>query len=72
MSRIPSMRAVDVTRILQRNGFRFVSQRGSHQKWYNSITKSQVIVPEHKGKELPRGTLMSIITGSGLNKELFM
>jgi len=44
----------------------FISQRGSHQKWRNLDTGMQVIVPYHKGKQLPLGTLISIIDASGI------
>jgi predicted RNA binding protein YcfA (HicA-like mRNA interferase family) len=46
-------------------------QRGSHQKWRNQNTGKQVIVPNHKGKELPLGTLNSIIDGSGIPESEF-
>ena len=67
----PRLKAQEITRILQRHGFVLVSQRGSHQKWRQPDTGKQVIVPYHKGKELPLGTLMSIIEGSGVPKEHF-
>jgi predicted RNA binding protein YcfA (HicA-like mRNA interferase family) len=60
-----------VTKILQRHGFVLVSQRGSHQKWRNADTGKQVIVPYHKGKQLPLRTLTSIVEGSGIPREQF-
>ncbi|MCX6000192.1 MAG: type II toxin-antitoxin system HicA family toxin [Chloroflexi bacterium] len=65
------LKAQQVTRILQRHGFVLISQRGSHQKWRNPDTGKQVIVPYHKGNQLPLGTLTSIIEGSGIPKEQF-
>ena len=65
------LKAQEVTRILPRHGFVLVSQRGSHQKWRHPDTGKQVIVPYHKGKQLPLGTLTSIIEGSGIPKERF-
>ena len=65
------LKAQQVTKILQRHGFVLVSQRESHQKWRNPHTGKQVIVPYHKGKQLPLGTLISIIEGSGIPKEQF-
>jgi predicted RNA binding protein YcfA (HicA-like mRNA interferase family) len=59
--RLPRLAAYEVTRVLQRHGFSLISQRGSHQKWRNPETGSQVVVPYHKGKQLPLGTLNSII-----------
>ena len=61
--------ADEIIKILSANGFEKVSQRGSHQKWKNYSTLKQVIVPYHKGKALPIGTLKSIIEGSGILDE---
>ncbi len=65
------LRAREVIRILQQHGFIQVSQRGSHQKWRHPDTGRQVIVPYHKGKQLPLGTLKSIIEGSSILEEEF-
>lgn len=58
--------ASEVIKVLSANGFEKIGQKGSHQKWKNYTSGCQVIVPYHKGKELPIGTLKSIIDGSGL------
>ncbi|MBI4267909.1 MAG: type II toxin-antitoxin system HicA family toxin [Chloroflexi bacterium] len=65
------MKANEIIKILQRRGFVLISQRGSHQKWRSSNTGTQVIVPYHKGKQLPLGTIRSIIEGSGIPEEEF-
>jgi len=65
------LKADQIIKILEQNGFRFISQRGSHQKWRNDEIKRQVIVPYHKGKDLPDGTMKSITEGSGIPKEYF-
>jgi predicted RNA binding protein YcfA (HicA-like mRNA interferase family) len=57
--------------VLKTNGFSLVSQRGSHQKWRNPQSGKQVIVPYHKGKQLPLGTIKSIIQGSAIAEEKF-
>ncbi|QYK54648.1 MAG: type II toxin-antitoxin system HicA family toxin [Fimbriimonadaceae bacterium] len=38
-----------------------VSQRGSHRKWHNAESRLTVIVPLHRSKELPIGTLRQIM-----------
>ena len=68
---LPRLRAEEVIRVLRTHGFVLISQRGSHQKWRNAETGHQVIVPYHKGKQLPLGTLRSIIDGSGVSHERF-
>ena len=70
--RFPRLTAKEVVVVLQRHGFVLVSQRGSHRKWRNEETGRQVIVPYHKGKQLPIGTLRAIIDGSGIPPEEFV
>ena len=64
--RRPRLTADEVIRVLRRHGFSLISQRGSHQKWRHPDTGRQVIVPYHRGRQLPLGTLNSIIEGSGV------
>jgi predicted RNA binding protein YcfA (HicA-like mRNA interferase family) len=59
--RIHRMNARQAETVLLRNGFRLVSQRGSHRKWRHDGMRLQVIVPEHRGHDLPLGTLRSIM-----------
>jgi predicted RNA binding protein YcfA (HicA-like mRNA interferase family) len=58
--------------VLQKHGFVFVSQKGSHAKYRvmrNGKTVT-VIVPVHR-QEIPYGTFHAIIQQSGLSKEDF-
>ena len=71
MQRLPRLTADEVIRVLRRNGFELISRRGSHQKWRDPYTRRQVIVPYHRGKQLPLGTLDSIIEGTGISREEF-
>jgi predicted RNA binding protein YcfA (HicA-like mRNA interferase family) len=66
------LNAPEVAAILEGHGFKLVSQRGSHQKWRNADTGKQVILPYHQGKDLPIGTLRSIIEGSGIPPDKFI
>jgi predicted RNA binding protein YcfA (HicA-like mRNA interferase family) len=59
-----------VGRILMSNGFSLVSQKGSHQK-YRHPSGRNAIVPAGR-REIPVGTIASIIRQSGLNRELFL
>jgi predicted RNA binding protein YcfA (HicA-like mRNA interferase family) len=68
--RFPACSAKDVIRVLRRNGFSMVSQKGSHQKWRHGNGR-QVIVAIHGSKPIPIGTLKSIVEGSGLNLNNF-
>ena len=62
MGRIRQMKADEVEKILKRYGFVRVSQKGSHRKWKNVERRLQAIVPYHKGRTVPSGTLRSIMT----------
>ena len=62
----PRLTADQVITILKRHNFSLTGQSGSHQKWRNFETGKQVIVPYHRGRELPLGTMRSIIEGSGI------
>lgn len=61
----------EIVRILLDNGFVLLSQKGSHQKWFNSQTDATTIVPCHGNNQLPIGTIYSIIRASKLDKSLF-
>jgi predicted RNA binding protein YcfA (HicA-like mRNA interferase family) len=68
--RYPICTASDVIRVLRRNGFGKVGQKGSHQKWRHADGR-QVIVADHGSKSIPIGTLRSIIEGAKLSVEDF-
>ena len=68
--RFPTCDANDVIRVLRRNGFAKVGQKGSHQKWRHP-NGQQVIVPDHGNKQIPIGTLKSIIEGAKLSVDDF-
>ena len=67
MTKLPSSQKIIST--LLKNGFIFVSQRGSHQKYRKD--EKTVIVPAPR-KEIPIGTFRSIIRQSGLNQDQFI
>ena len=58
----------EIIRILEQNGFTFVSQKGSHKKFKKD--RKIVIVPDPK-REIPRGTFSSILRQSGVDKKDF-
>jgi predicted RNA binding protein YcfA (HicA-like mRNA interferase family) len=63
----PRLSADQVISILRRHGFSFAGSAGSHQKWRNVLTAKQVIVPYHRGRILPLGTVRAIVEGSGID-----
>jgi predicted RNA binding protein YcfA (HicA-like mRNA interferase family) len=66
MPKLPSSKTV--IKILEKEGFIFVSQRGSHAKYRKD--SATVIVPSPK-KEIPLGTFKSIVRQSKLSPEKF-
>jgi predicted RNA binding protein YcfA (HicA-like mRNA interferase family) len=63
----PRLSADQVISILRQHGFALAGSAGSHQKWRNVLTAKQVIVPNHRGRVLPLGTMKAIIEGSGVD-----
>jgi len=67
--RVRRMTAVELERLLAENGFELVSQRGSHRKWRHPTKGLQAIVPYHKGRPLPIGTLLHVLKASEIPRE---
>lgn len=61
-----------IVKALEREGFAFVSQRGSHVKYRKTDGSIifTVIVPAGR-KQVPRGTFRSILRQSGLDESVF-
>lgn len=72
MSRLPRVTGVEVIRALQRDGFHLVRTRGSHHYLRKPGRQSLVVVPVHMGRELPEGTLGSILRQAGLSVDEFI
>ncbi len=73
MTRLPSITARDAIKKLKKAGFIFDRQaKGSHEIWYNPITKRRTTIPNHPGVDIPKGTLKAIIKEAGLTVEDFL
>ncbi len=59
----------EIERILEKHGFRLVSQRGSHRKY---VASGRVIIVPAGRKEIRQGTFASILRQSGLDLSDFM
>ena len=60
----------DIINVLEGKGFVFISQKGSHAKYFSSLSRRVVIVPANK-RIIPVGTFSSILRQSGLIREDF-
>lgn len=67
MTKLPS--SEKVVKVISDHGFRYKSQKGSHQKY--SDGSHTVIVPAGR-KEIPIGTLKSISRQSGIDYDSFI
>jgi predicted RNA binding protein YcfA (HicA-like mRNA interferase family) len=59
---MPPLRPEQIIKGLERNGFQFIKQRGSHRKYKKN--GRTVIIPMHY--EIAKGTLLSILEQAGL------
>ena len=72
MTRLQTITARNVIKKLKKAGFVFDRQaKGSHEIWYNPITKRRTTIPNHPGIDIPKGTLKAIIKEAGLTVEEF-
>ena len=67
-SKYPICKPSEVIKVLEKNGFYFVSQKGSHMKYTNGLRI--VIVPKHR--EIAKGTLKEILEQADISLEDFM
>lgn len=72
MPKLPALSGKEVARVLQRAGFYIDHQTGSHARLLNrSRPELRVTVPIHN-KDLPIGTLKSIIRQAGMTTQEFL
>ena len=70
LARLPGVQPKDIVRALERAGFQFERQKGSHVTLRNPETKQVTVVPMHGG-EFPRWLLKRIIKEAGLTEDQF-
>jgi len=63
MSKLPRVSGADVIKALEKAGFQFTRQHGSHMILRRIDPFAQTTVPNHR--ELDRGTLRAIIRQAG-------
>jgi predicted RNA binding protein YcfA (HicA-like mRNA interferase family) len=73
MTKIPVLTARDVIRGLKKAGFLLYRQaRGSHEIWYNPVTKRRTTIPNHPGVDIPKGTLKAVLKEADISLEKFL
>ena len=64
--KLPRITATDFMRAIQKDGWRFVRQRGSHRFFAHDIKPGIVVVPVHAGQTLKLGLLNDMMKDAGL------
>ncbi|MDR3642602.1 MAG: type II toxin-antitoxin system HicA family toxin [Candidatus Doudnabacteria bacterium] len=68
MPKLPVLTARRIIKLLKRNGFILDHATGAHYIFYNAARDRHVTVPYH-AKDLPKGTLLSILDQAGLDRK---
>lgn len=71
MSRFPSLTPKKLISFLKKQGFVEDHISGSHVVFYHPIGKKRAVVPFHR-KDLPKGTLFSILKEAGFSKKDYL
>lgn len=69
--RLPGVTPRQAARALERSGWKLDRVKGSHHVFRRPDRPNRVVVPMH-GRDLAKGTLNQIISGSGLTREEFL
>jgi len=69
MPRLPALRPREAVQVLEKAGFSFIRQKGSHRLYVKGDTV--VTIPYHS-RDLKKGTLRQIIKQSGLTLKEFL
>lgn len=73
MTSLPSLKPGEVIHKLRKAGFIFDRHaKGSHEIWYNPRTHRRTVIPNHPGRDIPKGTLRAIVEQAGLRIEEFI
>lgn len=70
--RLPVIKAKELIKILQQEGYVLARQKGSHATYKHPITQKRVTIPIHPGKDLKRGLLRGILNDLSWTPEEFI
>ncbi len=69
MPLLPRITANELVRAIEKRGFKFSRSRGSHRIYRNPTSGKRTVVPFHRGKIIPPGTLLNILREAGISKD---
>ncbi len=70
--KLPLISGKDVIKLLQKEGFIVVRQRGSHVSLHKRIDNKTLLVVVPLKDEVKKGTLLSIISQAGMTRDEFL
>ena len=68
MAKPPILRAQELIRLLEKNGYYVKRQTGGHVIMVNEVLKKVIVVPYHS-RDLKKGTMLAIMKRAGLGEE---
>ena len=60
------MNATTLIKLIEKDGWRFERQAGSHKIFKHPVKAGIVVIPEHGKKDIRKGTLGAILKQAGL------
>jgi len=71
MSKLPIVNANTIIKFIEKNGFEFSRQKGSH-KFFKHKDGRTATIPYHKREDIPRGLLSKILRDTEIDKDEFI
>ena len=68
--KLPLLSAKELCKFLEKNGFEFIRQKGSH-RFYRHSDGRTTVVPIHSGRDIKRGLLKGILNEIRMSREEF-
>jgi predicted RNA binding protein YcfA (HicA-like mRNA interferase family) len=71
MSKLPALTAEKLIKVLEKDGFVFIRQKGSHRFYEKLLDGERVLipVPVHPGRILKKGTLHHILKKAQISRD---
>jgi len=69
--KLPRVTCDELLRVLKKGGFVSKRQKGSHLTMWRESDKRRVTIPIHPGREVPIGTLRSILRDANISVDDF-
>jgi len=71
LPKIPPISPNKIVKILEKEGFKVIRQKGSHVIMINS-RKTRIVIPVHPGKDIKPGLIRAILREAGISREKFL